>query len=346
MELHVDDLKIGRDHPCFIIAEVAQAHEGSLGMAHAFIDAVSETGANAIKFQTHFAAEESTPREPWRVRFSYQDKSRYDYWKRMEFTEEQWKGLVDHAKMKNLIFLSTPFSLKAAHMLNDLKVAAWKIGSGETEHWPLLDYICQTKRPLLISSGMSTWGEIDQTYQKLKERGVDFGLFHTTTQYPTLAHNVGLNIIPEMINRYDCPIGFSSHIPVPAVMVAAKCMGAAMMEMHVAFDRRMFGPDATSSLTIDELAQLVKSIRKVEEVLAHKVDKDKIAQELSGLKNIFGKSIVANSDLKKGEVLKAEMLGIKKPGGGLPPKDLDLLLGRKLKVDITRDEPICFENLD
>jgi len=346
MNFTIEKNPIGVEHPCFIIAEVAQAHEGSLGMAHAFIDAISETGVNAIKFQTHFAEEESTPREPWRIPFSYEDKNRYDYWKRMEFTAEQWKELYDHAKMKNLIFLSTPFSLKAAKLLNELNLSAWKIGSGETEHLPLLDYICNTKKPILVSTGMSSWQEIDRTYHWLKQKKVSFGFFHTTTQYPTLGHNVGLNIISEMKERYDCPIGFSSHIPDNSVSIAAKCLGISMLEVHVTFDRKMFGPDSTSSITINELAELVRSIRKVEEVLFYKLDKNQMAKELSPLKNIFGKSIVANKNLTKGEILDLSHLGFKKPGGGLPPKEINLLIGKKLKIDVLRDQPIKEEHID
>ena len=112
-EFNIEHFKIGEKHPCFIIAEIGQNHDGSLGMAHAFIDAVSKTGADAIKFQTHIASEESTKEEPWRVKFSYEDKTRYDYWKRMEFSPEQWKGIADHCKQQNLVFLSSPFSIKA-----------------------------------------------------------------------------------------------------------------------------------------------------------------------------------------------------------------------------------------
>jgi N-acetylneuraminate synthase len=122
---------------CLIIGEVAQAHDGSLGMAHAFIEAIAAAGADAVKFQTHIAAAESTPAEPWRVRFSAQDASRYDYWKRMEFTEEQWRGLKQHAFEKGLLFLSSPFSLEAVELLERVGVAAWKIASGETGNRPL-----------------------------------------------------------------------------------------------------------------------------------------------------------------------------------------------------------------
>src|ERR1700689_2035137 len=150
------------DSSCsMVIGEEAQAHDGSLGSAHAYIDAIAHAGADAVKFQTHIAAAESTPSEPWRVRFSFQDASRYDYWKRMEFTEEQWLGLKCHADDKGLEFLSLPFSVHAAEMLTRIGVRAWKVASGEMTNSQLFDYMLGTRLPILLSSGMNTIEEVD-----------------------------------------------------------------------------------------------------------------------------------------------------------------------------------------
>ncbi|MBT6433650.1 MAG: N-acetylneuraminate synthase, partial [Deltaproteobacteria bacterium] len=135
---------IGPNHPTLIIAEIAQAHDGSLGQAHAYIDAVARTGADAIKFQTHIAAAESTPGEPWRIKFSRQDDTRYEYWQRMEFTPEQWVGLSEHARESGLLFLSTPFSMEAADLLIKLDMEAWKIGSGEVTNGELIGKLAKT----------------------------------------------------------------------------------------------------------------------------------------------------------------------------------------------------------
>src|SRR5215467_9214956 len=145
----------GLSTQCCIVAEVAQAHDGSLGTAHAFIDACARAGADAIKFQTHIAAAESSPGEPWRIKFSRQDASRYDYWKRMEFTEEQWAGLALHAKERGLIFLSSPFSSEAMDLLDRLGMEAWKVGSGEIGNTPLIQRMAKTGKPVLLSSVMS-----------------------------------------------------------------------------------------------------------------------------------------------------------------------------------------------
>src|SRR4051812_45160420 len=156
---------------CLVIAEIGQAHDGSLGTAHAYIDAIAEAGADAVKFQTHIAAAESTPGEPFRVKFSPQDATRYDYWKRMEFTEPQWHALAEHARERGLIFLSTPFSSEAVELLARVGVPAWKVGSGEVTSLPLLAQMAATKLPVLVSSGMSSWEELDQATKTIQEAG-------------------------------------------------------------------------------------------------------------------------------------------------------------------------------
>jgi len=141
---------------CMVIAEIAQAHDGSLGTAHAFIDVAADAGADAIKFQTHIAAEESTPAESFRVEFSWQDATRYEYWKRMEFTETQWLELSGHASERDLVFMSTPFSVRAIDMLEQMGVPAWKVGSGDVGNHVFLQRMVATGKPVLLSSGRSS----------------------------------------------------------------------------------------------------------------------------------------------------------------------------------------------
>src|SRR4051812_45843260 len=153
---------------CLIVGEVALSHDGSLGLAHAFIDAIARAGADAVKFQTHIAAAESTPAEPWRVRFSSQDPTRYDYWKRMEFTADQWLTLKRHADERKLIFLSSPFSVEAVQLLHRVGVPAWKVASGEISNGPLFDAVLETRLPILLSTGMSDLTEIDRAVARVQ----------------------------------------------------------------------------------------------------------------------------------------------------------------------------------
>ena len=202
---------VGPDKPCLIVAEVGQTHDGSLGTAHAFIDAVAQAGADAIKFQTHIAAAESTPSEPWRVQFSQQDPSRYEYWQRMEFTEEAWEGLERHAKERDIIFLSSPFSLQAVELLVRVGMPAWKIASGEVTNVPLFERIAETGLPILLSSGMNPLEEIDANVNQAQTRGQPIAVLQCTTAYPCPPEKVGLNLIPYFRERYGCPIGLSDH---------------------------------------------------------------------------------------------------------------------------------------
>ena len=232
----IEGKKIGSTAPCLVIAEVAQAHDGSLGMAHAFIDAASKAGADAIKFQTHIATEESTLDEPFRVPFSYEDKNRYEYWKRMEFNEDEWFGLAEHARARNLIFLSSPFSEAAVKLLNRLNVPAWKVGSGEAINNPsLMKSIRRTGRPILLSTGMSNWNDIDNTIEEIQKEEIPYALFQCTSEYPTVLERVGINVLSEIRERYDCPVGLSDHSGSIYPSLMALAQGCNLLELHVTF---------------------------------------------------------------------------------------------------------------
>lgn len=182
---------VSNDSPCFIIAEIGQAHDGSLGSAHAYIDAVAQAGVDAVKFQTHIAHAESTRHEQFRVKVFLQDKTRYDYWNRMEFTTQQWSDLAVHARQLGLEFLSTPFSNEAVGLLRDLDIPAFKIGSGDVNNFDLIDAIIETQKPILLSSGMSTYDELDKSVGRILAAGNELAVFQCTTSYPCKAEDVG-----------------------------------------------------------------------------------------------------------------------------------------------------------
>jgi N-acetylneuraminate synthase len=332
--------------PCLVIGEVAQAHDGSLGLAHAFVDAVANAGADAIKFQTHIAAAESTEREPWRVKFSLQDDTRRDYWKRMEFTEPQWAGLVEHARDRGVLFLSSPFSLEAVQMLDRLGVPAWKVASGELGNEPMLDAMSATGRPMLLSTGMSPLAEIDRLVARWREARVPFALLQCTSAYPCPPERVGLNLIPFFRERYGCAVGLSDHSGTIYPGLAGAVLGMALLEVHVTLSREMFGPDVSASVTTSELRQLVDGIRFIEAMNAHPVDKDAAAELAAPMRALFTRSIVARRDLTVGAVLAADDLTLKKPGTGLPPVRLPELIGRRLRRPLRTDELIEDDDLE
>lgn len=331
----------GLSTQCCIVAEIAQAHDGSLGTAHAYIDACAGAGADAIKFQTHIAAAESTPGEPWRVKFSRQDTSRYDYWKRMEFTEEQWHGLKQHADECSIQFLSSPFSIEAVDLLTDVGVAAWKVASGEVSNTPMLERMLATGRPMLLSSGMSSLHELDAAVALVQHHEVPLTVLQCTSAYPCPPEKIGLNLLSFFRQRYNCPVGLSDHSGSIYAGLAAVTLGATMLEVHVTFSREMFGPDVPASVTIEELRQLVTGIRCIEAMLAHPVDKDTMAEMMIPLRHLFTKSVVARTDLLPGTVLRAEHLTVKKPGTGMPAARLAEVLGRTLRCTVARDQ--CLE---
>ena len=254
--LSIAGRRVGPGNPALIIAEIAQAHDGSLGQAHVFIDAIAEAGADAAKFQTHIAAAELTLDEPFRVRFSQQDATRLDYWKRMEFTPEQWHGLAAHAHERGLIFLSSPFSLAAVDLLRGIGMPAWKIGSGEFASADLWRAMAETGAPILFSTGMSKRSEINEAVAMFRSRGLPFALMQCTSAYPTPLDAVGLNVIDKLRQEFDCPVGLSDHSGSLFPGMAALARGVNLLEVHVAFHRRMFGPDVAASVTFDELKLL------------------------------------------------------------------------------------------
>jgi N,N'-diacetyllegionaminate synthase len=324
--------------PCIIAAEVAQAHDGSLGTAHAYIDAIAAAGADAVKFQTHIAAAESTPAEPWRVKFSQQDATRYEYWKRMEFTEEQWHGLKKHADERGLKFLSSPFSLEAVELLTRVGVAAWKVASGEVSNVPMFERILATKLPVVLSSGMSPLGELDAAVERVQARGVPLTVLQCTSSYPCPPEKVGLNLIPLFRDRYRCAVGLSDHSGTIYPGLAAAALGISFLELHVTLSREGFGPDVPASVTTTELRQLVDGVRFIERMNAHPVDKDALVREMQPLRDLFTKSVVARRDLPAGTVLREEDLTVKKPGTGIPAADLPRVVGHTLRQSVRADQ--------
>jgi N-acetylneuraminate synthase len=330
---------------CLVIGEVAQAHDGSLGTAHAYIDAIAKAGADAVKFQTHIAAAESTPQEPWRVRFSYQDASRYEYWKRMEFTEEQWLGLKRHAEEKGLDFLSSPFSLEAARMLQRIGMKAWKVASGEVANGQLFGYMAETRLPMMISTGMSSVGEIDAAVARVQAAGVPLAVMQCTSAYPCPPEKVGLNMLEIFRSRYACAVGLSDHSGTIFPGLAAATLGAELLEVHVTFSKECFGPDVPASITTAELKTLVEGVRFNERMRASAVDKNKMADEMAPLRDLFTKSIVAEVDLPSGAVLTPEALSVKKPGTGIPADRLPSMIGRRLRRPLAAGEMLSESHL-
>lgn len=317
----------------YIIAEIAQAHDGSLGILHSYIDVVSKTGVQAIKFQMHIAEAESSVHEPFRVQFSKEDATRFDYWKRMEFSLEQWKHIKKHCDEVGLDFICSPFSNMSVDWLEEVGVHSYKIGSGEVTNFLMLEKIARTGKPIIISSGMSSYAELDETVNFLKSKNASFSILQCTTAYPTKPEEYGLNVIQELKTRYQVPIGFSDHSAKIATGIAAVALGAELLEFHVVFHRALFGPDAKASLTLEETKQLVEAVNEIYLAQQNPINKSNNGS-FKELKSIFEKSLAINKDLPIGHVITFEDLESKKPKGyGISAADFERVIGSVLNVN-------------
>ena len=313
-----------------IIAEVAQAHNGSFEKALQYIDAVATTGVQVIKFQTHIAEAESSIHEPFRIKITSGDTTRFDYWKRMEFTFQQWKELKSYSEQKGLEFMSSPFSNAAVDLLEELGVNSYKVGSGEVNNYLLLQKIAKTRKPIILSSGMSSYEELDKSVGFLRAHNVDFSLLQCTTSYPTTAENYGLNIIPDLKERYKVRVGYSDHSAKIETCLAAFMLGAEILEFHIKLDENETGPDASSSLTISEAKNMVDGIKNIATAMLHPVNKN-VNTEYRELKKIFEKSLAVNKPMKVGQIITFDDLEAKKPKGfGIDASQFQEVLGKPL----------------
>jgi N-acetylneuraminate synthase len=330
----------------FIIAEIAQAHEGSLGIAHSYIDVLADCGVDAVKFQTHVAEAESSEFESFRVNFSYEDETRCDYWKRMEFTKEQWLGLKEHCDNKGVEFISSPFSCAAVDLLEEIGVKQYKIGSGEMTNFLMLNKIANTGKPVILSSGMSDYKELEECIDFLKPFGNEISLLQCTTAYPTMPEQWGLSEISELKSRFNIPVGYSDHSSDITAGIAAVSLGAEILEFHVTFHKEMFGPDAKASLTVEETKQLVRSVRSLEIAFNTENSKEDMSH-FSELKNLFGKSLAVNKNLLKGAIISLDDLESKKPGNqGIAAKEFQAVLGKKLRRNMYQWQFLSYSDLE
>lgn len=333
-------------HIIDIIAEIGQAHEGSLGIAHSYIDALKDTGVNVIKFQTHIAEAESSEFEPFRIQFSYEDETRYDYWKRMEFTLDQWIGLKKHCDDVDVEFMSTPSCLAAVDLLERVGVSRYKVGSGDLSNLLLLKKITLTGKPIILSTGMGTIDEILQSIRFIDKFGNHISILHCTSKYPTTPEDIKLDMINIYKSKFECPVGFSDHSGSIFPSLAAVVLGAEMIEFHVVFDKKMFGPDSSSSLTINEIITLVEGVRYIEKAQQSSPNCN-TSDDIIKVKSIFEKSLSFNKQQEKGHIVSFDDLESKKPSGmGIPATKFSEILGKRLNKDKSRYDFLNYDDLE
>lgn len=320
-----------------LIAEIGMAHNGNISLAHSFIDAAAANGANAVKFQTHIAEEESTVHDKFRIKNKYlKYNSRYEYWKKTEFTIDQWFELKKHAEQKKLVFFSSPFSIKAVDLLKKINVKIWKIASGELNNYPLVEKISKFNQDIILSTGMSSMQEIKDTIKVIKKNTNKLSLAQCTSIYPCPPEQLGLNLILDLKKKFKCKVGFSDHSGNYLTAILAKAFGADFVEVHVTFDKNWVGFDTVSSVTFDELLIISKSLNFVEKIAYKKISKDQISLNLKKTKSLFEKSIFLEKDIKKNSKILFNDISFKKPAIGILAKNYKKIIGKKVKKNISK----------
>lgn len=321
-----------------IIAEVGSVHDGSFGNARKLIALAAECGADAVKFQTHIAEAETVSNAPAPSYFA--DEPRFEYFKRTAFSLTQWRTLAADCGGCGVTFLSSPFSLEAVDLLEEVGVGAYKIASGEVSNTPLLARIAATGKPVYLSSGMSDWAELDEAVATLRSGGGEITVLQCSSAYPCPPERVGLNVIGQMASRWRLPVGFSDHTDGLAAGIAAVTLGARVIEKHITFSRRMYGSDAANATEPEQFREFVDAVRAVAVMMVNPVDKADLSH-YGDMKRIFEKSVVAARALPAGHVLAAGDLAYKKPGDGIPAREGHSIVGRRLLRSFQPDEQLA-----
>ncbi|TAJ10986.1 MAG: N-acetylneuraminate synthase [Nitrospirae bacterium] len=338
---------IGTGHPCFVIAEAGVNHNGDLRLARRLIDTAVQAGADAVKFQAYKAERlvtEAAPKAEYQVRATGGGESQLDMLRRLELHPEAQYELRDYCRQKGILFLSTPFDEESADVLENVAVSAFKIPSGEITNLPFLAHVAKKGRPMILSTGMATLGEVETALRAVESAGnCEVILLHCVSNYPADPADVNLRAIPTMIQAFHLPVGYSDHTLGIEVPLAAVALGACVIEKHFTLDRALPGPDQQASAEPAELAALVAGVHKVEAALGH--GRKVPAASESGTATVARKSLVAARSIRAGISLTEDMIAIKRPGTGLPPVLRATLVGRVAKRDIPADAMLSLEML-
>jgi N-acetylneuraminate synthase len=344
--MYIKNIRIGKNFKTFLIAEVGLSHEGSLGLACSMIDRAKEVGADAVKFQMHIAEEESTIKEKFRSNIFIQDKTRFDYWKRTSFTFDQWSKIKQHCKKKNIIFLCSPFSLKAVDYLKKLDVDAWKIASGEFNNLLLLNKIVQiSNKPLILSTGLTYDKEIKKVLKILRKKNKKIILLQCTSEYPAKIENVGHNLINDFKKNYKLETGISDHSGNLNSLLSAVTMGAKVIETHVCFEKSYFGADTTSSITFEEFEFLSRFAIDYDKIKKSKISKKTLNRNQIELRKLFNKCLAFNRNIKKNTKLQVEDFMDIKPMLGIQAFNFKKVVGRITNSDVVKKQIIMKKNL-
>jgi len=344
-KIKIGDRLVGHGELTFIIAEVGVNHDGKLTRAKELIEIAVDAGADAVKFQTFIPEEivvEKAPKAAYQKVTTDAKQSQLDMLRDVSLSFNDFVILKNYCDDKGITFLSTPFDLKSINFLAELGVAAIKVTSTDTNNLPALKHIASMNLPVILSTGMSTLGEIEAAVDTIYSTGNDqVAILHCTSNYPTLPEDCNLRSMHTIAQAFQTVVGYSDHSLGIEVSIGAVALGASIIEKHFTIDKSLPGPDHQASLNPDELRSLVKAIRNIEKALGDGIKKP-VQRELE-VKNAARKSIVALVDIPPGTDITTDMLAMKRPGTGIEPKYIDLIIGRKAKRKIEKNELISWD---
>lgn len=332
--LTVENKKIGEDYPTYFIAEAGLNHNGDIKIAKKMIEYAAECNADAIKFQTYKTEKFLISASPY-----------FDLFKKVELPFDKFAELKDYSKSNKITFFSTPFDMDSADYLSSINVPCFKISSSDLTNMPLIKHVAKTRKPMIISSGLATLQELEEAVNWcLTESNSHLALLHCVSNYPTLPEETNLSVINNLKRRFGCPTGYSDNGESNLVSLAAVSMGASIIEKHFTLDKKLAGPDHSFSIEPKELKLLISQIREIETMKGDGIKYPK-SSELN-IRIIGRKSITANKDIKKGQILTKDMFDIKRPLAGIEPKFFEKIIGLKVNKDIVKDTAINWEDID
>lgn len=336
----------------FIIAEAGVNHNGDLSRARQLVDAAVDACADAVKFQT-FQAKKLVTSTAARAKYQSENtanaESQEKMLRQLELPENAEQELFAYCGKKGIQFLSTPFDEESADMLHATGMRVFKIPSGELTNKPLLQHVASYKKPIILSTGMSTLGEVEKAIHWIAERWGNFPvkenltLLHCVSNYPAAFHDVNLLAMETMRRAFGLPVGYSDHTKGIEASVAAAALGASVIEKHFTLDKNLPGPDHKASLEPEELNHLVQAIRNVEKAMGDGVKQPTAAERETMV--IARKSLVAARDMAAGDALTINDIVIKRPGTGIPPEFVDVVAGMRLSRDVSRDTVLLWEHI-
>ena len=333
--INISETLIGKDYPCYIIGEIGINHNGDIHIAKKLIDVAVTAGANAVKFQKRNL--DSLYRLEVLENPNIESQGLeilLDVLKKVELSDSDYYEIIKYCNEKNITFLCTAWDTKSVDFLESIDISAYKIASADLTNFPLIEYISRTKKPILISTGMSTMEEIEKTVNFLKERDANFLLLHSNSTYPAPVDTLNLSLIPHLKSKFQLPIGYSGHEQGIIPSVTAVILGAVLIERHITLDKTMDGIDQSSSLELLEFSQLIKFIRESENSMGKPIKKMTRGEILQ--KEVLGKSLVSRCDIEIGEIFSENNLEVRGPAKGLSPQFFYEIQGKKSKRSIKK----------